>query len=76
MKIVYCAARTGSLNKAVCGLSLKGLFTGTAVRFVMGVSLFYVVMLAPSDRQGADRLQYAVRSEYRTAQHPVELACL
>jgi hypothetical protein len=24
MKSVYCAIRTGSLNKAVCGLYLKG----------------------------------------------------
>jgi len=24
MKSVYCAVRTGSLNKAVCALSLKG----------------------------------------------------
>jgi len=26
MKSVYCAVRTGSLNKAVCASSLKGLY--------------------------------------------------
>jgi hypothetical protein len=27
MKSVYCAVRTGSLNKAVCASSLKGYFS-------------------------------------------------